>query len=131
MGLHCGPFYESFHRETFFKELQLLTRYHHRNILSLIAFSNDGYKPCLIYEYMANGSLAECLEGKVSLHIHASCDQSCSCCPTPLLEGGVSAVGLETEHSDTSGQCTSFPAHSEPPNQFGSWRHQEVKGLLH
>ena len=38
-----------------------LSRYHHRNILSLVAYSNDGLRPCLIYEYMENGSLADCL----------------------------------------------------------------------
>ncbi len=73
MGLHCGQFYEAFHRETFSQELQLLTRYHHRNILSLVAHSNDGYRPCLVYEYMENGSLAECLQGKVN---HMYCDMS-------------------------------------------------------
>ena len=72
MGLHCGQFYESLHRETFSQELQLLTRYHHRNILSLVAHSNDGYRPCLVYEYMENGSLAECLQGKVS-HMSVTC----------------------------------------------------------
>lgn len=69
MGVHGGQFYETFHRETFAHELQLLTKYHHRNILSLVAYSNDGYRPCLVYEYMENGSLAECLQGKVC-HMH-------------------------------------------------------------
>ena len=43
----------------------VLLRYNHRNILSLVAYSNDGPRPCLVYEYMENGSLAECLMGKV------------------------------------------------------------------
>jgi len=57
--------YDSFHRETFQLELQLLTRYHHKNILCLVAYSNDGYLPCLVYEFMEYGSLAECLHGEV------------------------------------------------------------------
>ena len=40
-------------------------RYKHRNILSLVAVSNDGPRPCLVYEYMENGSLADCLMGQV------------------------------------------------------------------
>lgn len=39
----------------------VLRRYKHRNILSLVAISNDGPRPCLVYEYMENGSLADCL----------------------------------------------------------------------
>ena len=39
-------------------------RYNHRNILSLVAYSNDGPRPCLIYDYMENGSLADCLSGR-------------------------------------------------------------------
>jgi hypothetical protein len=30
--------------------MQLLTRYHHRNIPLLVAHSNNGYRPCLVYE---------------------------------------------------------------------------------
>ena len=45
----------------------LSLRYHHRNILSLVAYSNDGHRPCLIYEYMENGSLADCLRGRQSV----------------------------------------------------------------
>ena len=41
-------------------------RYKHRNVLSLIAISDDGPRPCLVYEYMENGSLADCLLGKVN-----------------------------------------------------------------
>lgn len=66
MGMHGGQFYEALHCETFSQELQLLTKYNHRNILSLVAYSNDGHCPCLVYEYMENGSLAECLQGQVS-----------------------------------------------------------------
>ena len=66
--------------------LFLLSRYHHRNILSLVACSNDGPRPCLVYEYMENGSLADCLLGKVGLlllgdHAHAvNCHTLCFSC---------------------------------------------------
>ncbi len=67
LGEHC-VLYDSFHRESFLQELQLLTRYHHRNILSLVAYSND-YLPCLVYDFMEYGSLSECLQEKVRVHI--------------------------------------------------------------
>ena len=46
-----------------------ICRYNHRNILCLVAYSNDGPVPCLIYEYMSHGSLAECLIGKVRVYL--------------------------------------------------------------
>ena len=78
-------FFEPLHQESFMLELQSLVkyeliyttrltisitycRYKHRNILSLVAISDDGLRPCLVYEYMENGSLADCLLGKV-MHI--------------------------------------------------------------
>uniref|UniRef100_A0A0K0FAZ9 non-specific serine/threonine protein kinase n=1 Tax=Strongyloides venezuelensis TaxID=75913 RepID=A0A0K0FAZ9_STRVS len=39
-----------------FQELKTLTKYRHDNILPLYGFSMDGPEPCLVYQYMANGS---------------------------------------------------------------------------
>ncbi|KAH7866404.1 hypothetical protein Vadar_019960 [Vaccinium darrowii] len=47
-------------------EAQLLTRIHHRNLVSIIGFCNDGTHMGLIYEYMANGTVREHLSGKNS-----------------------------------------------------------------
>jgi hypothetical protein len=56
-------------------------RYHHRNILSLVAYSNDGPTPCLVYEYMENGSLADCFQGKVQKYYISTelCQHTCTC----------------------------------------------------
>ncbi|XP_060670423.1 probable LRR receptor-like serine/threonine-protein kinase At1g51860 [Ziziphus jujuba] len=44
--------YEQFHTEA-----NLLMRIHHRNLMSLVGYCNDGTNAALIYEYMANGNL--------------------------------------------------------------------------
>uniref|UniRef100_A0A915PC98 Protein kinase domain-containing protein n=1 Tax=Setaria digitata TaxID=48799 RepID=A0A915PC98_9BILA len=43
------------------QELKTLSKYRHDNILPLYAYSLDGPQPCLLYQYMANGSLFDCL----------------------------------------------------------------------
>ncbi|KAL5475203.1 hypothetical protein EMCRGX_G027275 [Ephydatia muelleri] len=62
-----GFFFESIHHSSFIQEVKVLSKYHHRNILSLVAYSADGPRPCLVYEYMKNGSLADCLLGKKNI----------------------------------------------------------------
>ncbi|CEF60849.1 Interleukin-1 receptor-associated kinase 4 [Strongyloides ratti] len=42
-----------------FQELKTLTKYRHDNILPLYGFSMDGPEPCLVYQYMANGSVED------------------------------------------------------------------------
>ncbi|VDN05630.1 unnamed protein product [Thelazia callipaeda] len=46
------------------QELKTLSKYRHDNILPLYAYSLDGPHPCLLYQYMSNGSLFDCLFGK-------------------------------------------------------------------
>jgi len=41
-------------------------RYRHVNLLQLIACSMDGPTPCLIYDYMEQGSLLDVLQRRVS-----------------------------------------------------------------
>lgn len=67
MRVHGGQFYDALSKETFSQILMMLMKYHHRHILPLVAHSNDTaqHNPCLVYEYMENGSLADCLQGKV------------------------------------------------------------------
>uniref|UniRef100_A0A914YL67 non-specific serine/threonine protein kinase n=1 Tax=Panagrolaimus superbus TaxID=310955 RepID=A0A914YL67_9BILA len=41
------------------QELRTLAKFRHDNILSLYGYSLDGPEPCLLYQYMANGSLED------------------------------------------------------------------------
>ena len=47
-------------------QVTLLMRVHHRNLTSLVGYLNEGNHLGLIYEYMANGDLAEHLSGKLN-----------------------------------------------------------------
>uniref|UniRef100_A0A0R3RH50 non-specific serine/threonine protein kinase n=1 Tax=Elaeophora elaphi TaxID=1147741 RepID=A0A0R3RH50_9BILA len=49
------------------QELRMLSKYRHDNILPLYAYSLDGPQPCLLYQYMSNGSLFDCLFRKKSM----------------------------------------------------------------
>ncbi|RVW52010.1 putative leucine-rich repeat receptor-like protein kinase [Vitis vinifera] len=43
---------------------QLLTRIHHKNLVSLIGYCDEGSRMVLVYEHMAEGNLKEYLSGK-------------------------------------------------------------------
>ncbi|KAH7435752.1 hypothetical protein KP509_06G078200 [Ceratopteris richardii] len=43
----------------FFNEIELLSRIHHRNLVSLIGFCDDEDEQMLVYEYMENGTLRD------------------------------------------------------------------------
>ncbi|XP_034696177.1 uncharacterized protein LOC117922232 isoform X2 [Vitis riparia] len=45
-------------------EAQLLTRIHHKNLVSLIGYCDEGSRMVLVYEHMAEGNLKEYLSGK-------------------------------------------------------------------
>ncbi|XP_034696054.1 putative leucine-rich repeat receptor-like serine/threonine-protein kinase At2g19230 [Vitis riparia] len=45
-------------------EVKLLTRVHHKNLVSLIGYCDDGTNMVLIYEYMSNGNLQQKLSGR-------------------------------------------------------------------
>ncbi|GKC12200.1 serine-threonine/tyrosine-protein kinase catalytic domain-containing protein, partial [Tanacetum coccineum] len=47
----------------FLTEIQLLTGQHHKNIISLLGFCEEGKHKSLVYEYAANGSLDTYLGG--------------------------------------------------------------------
>nr|POF02321.1 receptor-like protein kinase [Quercus suber] len=44
-------------------EAEILVRVHHRNLVSLIGYCDEGENKALIYEYMANGNLHQHLSG--------------------------------------------------------------------
>ncbi|XP_031497054.1 probable LRR receptor-like serine/threonine-protein kinase At1g06840 [Nymphaea colorata] len=48
----------------FFTEIELLSRLHHRNLVSLIGYCNEEGEQMLVYEFMPNGSLREHLSAK-------------------------------------------------------------------
>jgi serine/threonine protein kinase len=48
------------------QELRTLAKFRHDNILSLYGYSLDGPEPCLIYQFMSNGSLEDRLLSKVT-----------------------------------------------------------------
>ncbi|XP_044049514.1 interleukin-1 receptor-associated kinase 4 [Siniperca chuatsi] len=79
-------------RVQFSQEIQTLKVLKHENLVDMVGFSCDGQHPCLVYAFMANGSLLDrlaCLEGSPPL----SWQQRC------LIAEGV-ARGLEYLHSN-------------------------------
>jgi serine/threonine protein kinase len=46
-------------------QAQLLTIVHHRNLVSLIGYCDEGEIKALVYEYMANGNLQQLLLGNL------------------------------------------------------------------
>lgn len=48
--------------EQSFREIRLLNSLPHENILPLYAYSTDGIEPCLVYQFMENGSLDDKLQ---------------------------------------------------------------------
>eukprot|EP00250_Pteridium_aquilinum_P022091 c25299_g1_i1 orf=112-3003(-) len=47
----------------FLNEVDLLSRIHHKNLVRLLGYCNEG-KLVLVYEFMSNGSLFDCLHGQ-------------------------------------------------------------------
>lgn len=44
-------------------EIELLSRVHHKNLVSLVGFCFDQGEQMLVYEYMPNGTLRDSLSG--------------------------------------------------------------------
>ncbi|XAR56215.1 Non-specific serine/threonine protein kinase [Bertholletia excelsa] len=50
-------------------EIELLSRVHHKNVVSLIGFCFEQGEQMLVYEYIANGTLKESLSGKSGIRL--------------------------------------------------------------
>ncbi|TYI78634.1 hypothetical protein E1A91_D06G226200v1 [Gossypium mustelinum] len=50
-------------------ELELLSRVHHKNVVSLLGFCFERGEQILVYEYVANGSLGDSLSGKSGIRL--------------------------------------------------------------
>uniref|UniRef100_A0A8R7V3R1 Protein kinase domain-containing protein n=1 Tax=Triticum urartu TaxID=4572 RepID=A0A8R7V3R1_TRIUA len=48
----------------FLAEAHILTRIHHKNLVSMIGYCNDGEYMALVYEYMSEGTLQDHIEGR-------------------------------------------------------------------
>jgi serine/threonine protein kinase len=48
-------------------QAQLLMRVHHKNLVSLVGYCDEGENKALIYEYMANGDLKHHLSGTYNI----------------------------------------------------------------
>lgn len=53
----------------FYTEIELLSRVHHRNLVSLLGYCNDRGEQMLVYEFMAGGTLRDHLTRKLHLHV--------------------------------------------------------------
>uniref|UniRef100_A0ACD5U192 Uncharacterized protein n=1 Tax=Avena sativa TaxID=4498 RepID=A0ACD5U192_AVESA len=54
----------------FVAEAQILTRIHHKNLVSMIGYGKDGEYMALVYEYMSEGTVQEHIEGS---RYHGGC----------------------------------------------------------
>ncbi|XP_059652127.1 leucine-rich repeat receptor protein kinase HPCA1-like [Cornus florida] len=50
-------------------EIEMLSRVHHKNVVSLVGFCFDKSEQMLVYEYVPNGSLKESLSGKSGIKL--------------------------------------------------------------
>ncbi|KAK6915809.1 Serine-threonine/tyrosine-protein kinase, catalytic domain [Dillenia turbinata] len=53
----------------FKNEIELLSRVHHKNLVSLVGFCFEQGEQMLVYEYIPNGTLKDCLSGKSGIRL--------------------------------------------------------------
>ncbi|XP_018476296.2 probable LRR receptor-like serine/threonine-protein kinase At1g51820 isoform X2 [Raphanus sativus] len=90
-------------------EVELLLRVHHKNLVGLVGYCDEGDNLALIYEYMANGDLKEHLSGLEYLH---------NGCKPPMIHRDVKPTNiLLNEHFEAKiadfGLSRSFPMEGE------------------
>ncbi|XP_025943368.1 interleukin-1 receptor-associated kinase 4 isoform X3 [Apteryx rowi] len=63
-------------KQQFDQEIKMMAKCQHENLVELLGFSSDGAQPCLVYEYMPNGSLLDrlaCLDGTPPIPWNTRC----------------------------------------------------------
>ncbi|KAM6089580.1 interleukin-1 receptor-associated kinase 4 isoform 4-T9 [Theristicus caerulescens] len=63
-------------KQQFDQEIKMMAKCQHENLVELIGFSSDGAQPCLVYEYMPNGSLLDrlaCLDDTPPISWNTRC----------------------------------------------------------
>ncbi|XP_074560362.1 leucine-rich repeat receptor protein kinase HPCA1-like [Curcuma longa] len=55
--------------QEFKTEIEMLSRVHHRNLVSLVGFCMDQNEQILVYEYIPNGTLRDSLSGKSGVYL--------------------------------------------------------------
>ncbi|XP_028804007.1 probable leucine-rich repeat receptor-like protein kinase At5g49770 isoform X3 [Neltuma alba] len=50
-------------------EIELLSRVHHKNLVALVGFCFEQGEQMLVYEYMPNGTLRDCLSGRCGIYL--------------------------------------------------------------
>ncbi|NXS47661.1 IRAK4 kinase, partial [Balaeniceps rex] len=66
-------------KQQFNQEIKMMAKCQHENLVELLGFSSDGAQPCLVYEYMPNGSLLDrlaCLVSKIASSFRKELRQS-------------------------------------------------------
>ncbi|EOA37774.1 hypothetical protein CARUB_v10012635mg [Capsella rubella] len=91
------------------EQVELLLRVHHKNLVGLVGYCDEGESLALIYEYMANGDLKEHMSGLEYLH---------NGCKPPMVHRDVKTTNiLLTEHFQAKladfGLSRSFPTEGE------------------
>ncbi|KAG2251276.1 hypothetical protein Bca52824_081412 [Brassica carinata] len=70
-------------------EVELLLRVHHKNLVNLVGYCDEGENMALIYEYMSNGDLKEHMSGKIIT----------KCLVLSLIKNDCCGLGLEYLHN--------------------------------
>ncbi|XP_056198138.1 interleukin-1 receptor-associated kinase 4 [Falco biarmicus] len=63
-------------KQQFDQEIKMMAKCQHENLVELLGFSSDGAQPCLVYEYMPNGSLLDrlaCLDNTPPISWNTRC----------------------------------------------------------
>ncbi|CAH8361168.1 unnamed protein product [Eruca vesicaria subsp. sativa] len=80
----------------FLNEIELLTRLHHRNLVSLIGYCDEEGEQMLVYEFMPNGTLRDWLSGTKTTKIPSQLVFSSNGIQIYVWCGGGAAKGKET-----------------------------------
>jgi len=72
-------------------EIELLSRVHHKNLVSLLGFCFDQGEQMLVYEYLQNGSLKDALTGILIL-LHTKHVNLLNICPIIIMSFACSVL---------------------------------------